>query len=556
MRNPIFVSKGGGGRKPILRIKILKLFLRLDEVSKTRAMNLTGSHYADVSNAMKFLAENGFIRYSRRNIDLAPNTTAGHNPENMYVIKPQGLKALLSLNLAYQDFWRAIILYYINRRGANQKEIEKIYYSKEKEIIGYSSKNGYFVNSIKISDLFYLWYNSTYGSHRHDSSNLPSSQILLECLALNRSLSSDELCTASKLSEKAVKNVITARPSNRLQKKDASSSHPTNLPSEFYGLSTFLINQSNSKYELSLLGVMLVLAIIRHFYIGIDDVRHPSDILIGLYNKINLRDYFDKIATNYANKLPLIFGKWDLLKNYLGSLLYDSFDFSMYRNANNNSFESSVTSIMYPGNREFYHDFLAMTEHTVKNLTEFYLAGNDVIGEFRRQDRIPAEEKELSSFMLRLRELQETVALIAARKQLEEFADGNSSSKGMIKLDFSLSRLELIIQNQLTLLFYLNMNISTYLLNRKDSSKSPDEVPVLIEGPFFGNPQFRLKRVLAEDSEVRNWIMDWVDCIIDYRNKSLNVMTRMTHEFETLDKEELRSKLKLNTAQYMRKIPS
>jgi len=89
---------------------------------------------------------------------------------------------------------------------------------------------------------------------------------------------------------------------------------------------------------------MLVIALVRFHYIGIDKARFPifnrqtaaaaADMLRLFFEDISLQEYFDKIALNYPDKLPLIFGKWSLLKEELGSLfLYDNFDFLLYKRA-------------------------------------------------------------------------------------------------------------------------------------------------------------------------------------------------------------------------------
>ena len=81
-------------------------------------------------------------------------------------------------------------------------------------------------------------------------------------------------------------------------------------------------------YELSLFGIMFVIAVIRYHPIGIDKVRYVFLIYMLMHKSrlffedIPLEEYFDKIALNYHDKLPLIFGKWSLLKKELGSLFF------------------------------------------------------------------------------------------------------------------------------------------------------------------------------------------------------------------------------------------
>jgi hypothetical protein len=64
------------------------------------------------------------------------------------------------------------------------------------------------------------------------------------------------------------------------------------------------------KYELSLFGVILILAVIAYG-------NHPSTIYYNDSYGMDLQTYFEEVALNYRDKLPLVFGKWDLLKKML-----------------------------------------------------------------------------------------------------------------------------------------------------------------------------------------------------------------------------------------------
>ena len=75
---------------------------------------------------------------------------------------------------------------------------------------------------------------------------------------------------------------------------------------------------------------MIVLIIIKSYSAGWQ--TSPLSHICCLFNLHNpnpklIFDYFDSIIKNYQDKLPLIFGKWDFLKENLGFLLYHNFDF-------------------------------------------------------------------------------------------------------------------------------------------------------------------------------------------------------------------------------------
>jgi hypothetical protein len=114
-------------------------------------------------------------------------------------------------------------------------------------------------------------------------------------------------------------------------------------------ISHALISRTGNTYELSLFGVMLVISLIRYHYMEIDKDR--------LHKDMKPNEYCDLIAKNYTEKLRLIFGKWNFLQGQLGFLLYDSFDFLIYKKAGS---ESTGNSNWIVGNKEFYDDIEAL----------------------------------------------------------------------------------------------------------------------------------------------------------------------------------------------------
>ena len=139
---------------------------------------------------------------------------------------------------------------------------------------------------------------------------------------------------------------------------------------------------------------MLVVALVRFHYIGIDKARFPlfnrqtsaaaaADKLRLFFEDISLQEYFDKIALNYPDKLPLIFGKWSLLKEELGSLfLYDNFDFLLY----NRAFSFNMgNSIWLGGNKEFCDSLQALSDRSVEMLKVLFIQGRDMLESFHKK---------------------------------------------------------------------------------------------------------------------------------------------------------------------------
>jgi len=161
---------------------------------------------------------------------------------------------------------------------------------------------------------------------------------VLECLLLNRRVTIKELIELTRLKEEAVREIIEKHSMTQTRYSqyidDYESDYQSYNRSE--GITIDLLNhllivpvknknekeKNNEKYELSLLGVLLVLAIISL------ERRNEDTINFNHYKS----DCYDIAASNYREKLPLIFEKWGLLArcDSICSTLGTSFSFSSY----------------------------------------------------------------------------------------------------------------------------------------------------------------------------------------------------------------------------------
>ena len=176
-------------------------------------------------------------------------------------------------------------------------------------------------------------------------------QRILECIATNRNLTIPQLCKEIGKGEKHNIEMILDKYAykvndyiNNNQQKDARnySSNESKYPDLKYMLIIAKkeeegVNQA-VVYELSLFAIMLIVAIIRYNHLGVDNNRFDfngnNNRLPLFFDSIPMEDRWIEISSNYPDKIPLIFGKWNLLKKELGSLfLYDNFDFMFYDKA-------------------------------------------------------------------------------------------------------------------------------------------------------------------------------------------------------------------------------
>jgi hypothetical protein len=297
-------------------------------------------------------------------------------------------------------------------------------------------------------------------------------------------------------------------------------------------------------YELSLFGLMLVMAIITYRFAG----SHRSDrhhLINGIntsfgghklfYNSMDLKQCFDTVAVNYKDKIPLIFGKWDFLRSHLGLMLYDSFDFLVYKDNRSYTFEETI---WFSGTKEYYDDLQALTRNAIKLLYPIYISGTTNIRKFVKRQPWIANNPNLELVYRKLREIGEILRYNEIITKLEELKDKSHSRKLLRSRplyttnDEDIKSIEDIFKEELTFLFFLTLY--TIVLSksyRQSSHPSRSEsgmsvIPAEIKEPFeLGGPEKRLMAILAKDKDTRNWFSAWIAGVIEYRRQTSEKMS-------------------------------
>jgi len=136
-----------------------------------------------------------------------------------------------------------------------------------------------------------------------------------------------------------------------------------------YNLINITINKKGDKiFELSLFGIILILKLIRFLY-----GKHEENKIF--FGGITYFKYFEKIVDNYNTKLPLIFGKWNLLKRILKDYAICNFD----KIINEYFFQQNNISVTRGGNSEFFYSIKEIILQTRQQLTKLVDAGHECI---------------------------------------------------------------------------------------------------------------------------------------------------------------------------------
>jgi DNA-binding MarR family transcriptional regulator len=544
MAKPIFRNKWYYDKPPQLQIKILKYIASFGELSKKKAAAVLNSNYSVISDAMDALIKINFIKWSR-------DDTSTRRAEKFYKITDNGLRALLAENLTAEEFWRVIILLCISSKSAIKEiEFEEYYSQFENNYVGYSSIHGYFLQSNFFNNIVDQWLLDNNNSKEIKSSSSPPlvkiPQVVIECLALHRSLTLSQLIKKSGLQEEQINGVLgkysiqSNNYSSLLDNVAAKLQDDRDIQRKVYSDYTMhtliVVNETsvNLTYELSLFGVMLVIALVRYYHIGIDTARCskldiPDYIPNLFYKDFGMSEYFDKIVYNYKEKIPRLFGKWDLLKSHLGSpWLYDNFKLFIYEEGRPNH-NMNITS-WFGGNKEYYDDLQSLTYNARNKLLIIYGIGKNALETFQKHmdimnypNILPIRRK-----IIELGQILNYADISSFVNSLKSSSMSTGRSLPWTMYSNNIETIEKVFVDELTFLFYLNLNDTVFTRNKADFSKTqnlstPDLQETIAEIEEMlrlgTSPKQRLMAILTRDKDIKQWFSAWIGDLMNYRNQ-------------------------------------
>jgi predicted transcriptional regulator len=372
------VKRWNKTRKPKLAIDILAGIVLCGELSKSKAESVLKNHHyyhADILNAFRILEENEFIEASH-------SETGRGRPQRYYRITDEGFKALIDHDPKPEKFWKAVVGFcHHNDNQVSLHKVDEFYRFFMQRYLEYSAVHGYSFQLDNFNDACKNWIEERILK----SDKITIDQKVLEALAFL-----EPPVTVDRLSKKIDESVIDIK--EVLSKFTPIVHKPLAVPGEGFSKNLFrthkiydeknwgdfLLHYSvvckndlkgNDFYELSLFGIILVLTLIR--YNDMDKLKQ------GLCLKsITFQQYYDRIASNYKNKLPLIFGKWYLLKRILKEFCSYNFDTIIDKDTRLKSVDKLILA---GGKRELYEGSKAVALHIHKQMSELQAKGLEIL---------------------------------------------------------------------------------------------------------------------------------------------------------------------------------
>jgi DNA-binding MarR family transcriptional regulator len=578
-----------GRRKPRLQIKILENIALSGDLSKAKARDLLKQHhYPEISQAFDSLEKKGMIKFSR-------GEPGRGRKERFYKITEKGIASLMVENPQPRLFWQAL-LQYCQRKEAvvSLDDVELLFGFFIQKYLKYSADHIYYISQIDhFNRACDTWLQRIKGYS--DSEKISAAQKVVEALALKPKMTLDELAAEIKESREDTEKIISSysfRPVEHVvidkefvQKYHAGKIDAASIMNEHW---EFLLHSiiiaiekdddddrkgGASVYELSLFGAIVALALIRHNDAGM--------LKLGLYySKTPLQDYFDKVATNYKDKLPLIFGKWNLLKMILKIFSAYNFDIIIDKETRLNS--DTAPSILGGGSREFLETAKAIALHNHHQLSQVHIVGFEtyhnhkfsVMTRYRRQvvnDKNTIEkettDKTIAIYqtLLDIGSLLDFADLSVAQEEIKKYADPRSERIKQLSTSSQISILEKAFAEEITLLYYLGLhndgpfstmlqptkylssiysdeqeeqlriitnNVRAKAKKKKSKSGSAYDPLSILREPTGLTLKVRLQIILRRDRQVRQWLSSWIKDSVTYNKEIVDRMVQLYDEIK------------------------
>ncbi len=488
-------------KKPKLKFDILECLALRGKVSKSGLKDrLKNRYYPDISNSVDELKRGEYIK-------VADRKQRRGKEQVYYTITEKGVKALLAdRDFPAHRFWEILHGFCQNNDDLVMLDkVEEFYNIVMRRYLKYCD-HGFFFQSGIFHNLCHNWFEETI----FKSNKITTAQKVIETLAINPKITFEKLLEETRESESTVKQVLNSYSSISGSWDDWSVKRNNEEYADFLNHNIVITRQSNGDdnsklaYSLSLFGIMLCLLLIRYKDMGM--LKH------GLYSRhFSVQQYYDKIASKYEEKLPLVFGKWNQLKGILREFTVYNFDIIVLNKDDiigcNNA---NLLSVTMGGSKEFCDGIQTILLYNGKLMWDFVNAGWGVLEKYIHDVfRIPDvwKKSEFIKIYPLCTKFQDVIMLLNPTSFVYP-------SLGMFNFQTRhvstiLQKMEESFADEISAFYYMNL--------QNNFPVSTDESP-------NHSSKESLSLILEQDNEepsIREWLSKWKDDLVTLQEEIL-----------------------------------
>jgi hypothetical protein len=528
-------------KKPLLQLAILEKLSSYKQLSKSQARKILecNHHWPEISDAFDNLKARGFIEATEK------DTSKHGKPEIFYRLTADGVAVLIIENPSPERFW-SLMMHYCYCREENEEvsiqTVEDSYEFYSKRIFRFSSGHNSLIILDTLNDVCNNWLKrfglSNSGEINNsdvvDNTTLPVGDHplkVLELLVNSPDLTIYELSLRSvippEVLEETINSMTMPSDGNFVTRKIPLDKHYVTRFRQMFLEHCFIVSTDTNRgksFKLSTLGIILFMTYMHRKYWN-------SESFIKMLTK-----YYDEIALNYGTLLPLIFGKWQILKK---RLKYMAMDFGMILDRERRNREKYSTSVLLDGVNEYYESMKYIVNYNSLTTKEIYNAGYNAFQEVLNKNRIMKRQNKSKSKMKTT--LNDTTKVVPILQKIYEiwqilrYREAEISTKELFEGQQMISPIETysrLVQDEITFVYYLN------LLERNQGLDLPFMKEWLKNPGRLDKPYEILNSLLEEDNEIELWFTNWMKDIRQYQNEISEIITNYEKTKHFIFKEE------------------
>src|SRR3954453_449273 len=281
-------------------------------------------------------------------------------------------------------------------------------------------------------------------------------------------------------------------------------------------------NKTGKRYELTLFGVVLILSIVYY------DRHNPSKIFFNDYlDQQRNNYYYNRVVSNYKDKIPLIFAKWQILTDVFNGVDFfmPNFELVFYK-------EIRTPLISLPMNmggvKEIYENMRGIAYHGYSKLTDIYKSGVSVLE--------TSTEVDARYYMEFIKDKLSNIELLLQTTDLQRFmgyiAKQNYSS---IYQTGIVTAIENSFANEVSFLFYISLTTkANFPPQFRDEHIMPSRLyDFMVHGTERSNvikPRDLLLEILERDIEIQARFLLWMKDLISYEKQIIDHMLDLQSE--------------------------
>jgi hypothetical protein len=549
-----------GKRKPKLQIKILESLAMKGKLARSITETLLIKHHRpEILQAFKILRAKELIKELNTDPGSGKVFSRGR-PPTYYKITKQGLATLIIEEPDLKKFWRLLIGFCFHSDcQVSLSDLNDLYELFINKYLEYPSVPGAFFQLDAFNKMCSNWIQKNV----RNNNEMSLSQKVIEVLSIYRGITLEELVTKTEESQEEVKKVLNSYTMTYSNYTDiyyiSDEDYLDHLPEQYMDFlnHSIIATRHNTEdtiaYELSLFGVMLVMTIVR---------SHDRDEMELFNNNFSFEGYFDKLVSNYHDKLPLIFGKWfTILKKHLK--VWSAYNFDIVLIEENARSEAMDIPVAMKGNKEYYQNMHSLALYNNRRINDVFEMGRTVYNDYQNDKAdylLLNYDNENSHRVVTLyQKLQEIELMLKYsnpqvfqeelyEEQRKEHTINTLEKIEQIDIKNNISPIEVLeksLAKEITFLYYLNLDNDQYIplllpnsgyhlmlsesiRSKKSSQKNKIDSynSKLIPRDYIlpKSPKERLLEIMKEDEEIRKWVFGWMKDLVNYQKEVSKIM--------------------------------